>query len=233
LVCLIAYSLQSAPHMRPLTSPAVAAYLAGLSRLPHPVLARIRADGDAAGVPIVDALTGALLHGLTRAIGATKVLEIGTAIGYSTVWMATAMPPTGLLVSLERDHGRATTARAYLSEAGLDDRVNVMIGEADRYLHKLAGPFDLIFQDGDKTQYAPMLAQLAPLLRPGGLLVTDNVLWDGEVVPGFTDTPHRKAEDTAAIAAYNEQLAGDPRFTTSWLPVGDGVAVAIKTGAGD
>lgn len=218
--------------MRPITPPAVAAYLDGLSRLPHPLLARIRVDGEEAGVPVVDALTGALLHALTRAIGATKVLEIGTAIGYSTVWMATALPPTGLLVSLERDHARATTARAYLAEAGLDDRVNVMVGEADRYLHKLAGPFDLIFQDGDKTQYGPMLEKLAPLLRPGGLLVTDNVLWDGEVVPGFTNTPTRKAADTAAIAAYNQQLAGDARFTTSWLPVGDGVAVAVKTWAG-
>jgi caffeoyl-CoA O-methyltransferase len=73
-----------------------------------------------------------------------------------------------------------------------------------------------------------MLDKLAPLLRPGGLLVTDNVLWDGEVVPGFTDTPHKHATDTAAIAAYNAQLAGDPRFTTSWLPVGDGVAMAIR-----
>jgi predicted O-methyltransferase YrrM len=217
--------------MRPLTPPAVAAYLDGLSRLPHPVLARIRTEGLAAGVPIVDPLTGALLHGLTRAIGATKVLEIGTAIGYSTVWMATALPPAGLLVSLERDQARAAAARVYLAKAGLDDRVNVMIGEADRYLHKLAGPFDLIFQDGDKTQYGPMLAKLAPLLRPGGLLVTDNILWDGEVVPGFTDKPHKNTTDTAAIAAYNAALAADPRFTTSWLPVGDGVAIAIKVGA--
>jgi predicted O-methyltransferase YrrM len=214
--------------MRPLTPPAVATYLDGLTRLPHPVLARIRAAGVEAGVPIVDALTGALLHGLTRMLGATKVLEIGTAIGYSTVWMATALPPAGLLVSLERDQARATAARGYLADAGLDDRVNVIVGEADRYLHKVAGPFDLIFQDGDKTHYGRMLDKLASLLRPGGLLVTDNILWDGEVVPGFTGTPRKNATDTAAIAAYNAQLAADPRFTTSWLPVGDGVAVAVR-----
>ena len=215
--------------MRPLTPPAVAAYLDGLSRLPHPVLAKIRAEGLAAGVPIVAPLTGALLHGLTRSIGAIRVLEIRTAIGYSTVWMATALPTAGLLISLERDQTRAAMARGYLAEAGLDDRVNVMIGEADRYLHKLAGPFDLVFQDGDKQQYGPMLAKLAPLVRPGGLLVTDNILWDGEVVPGYTDVPHKNAADTAAIAAYNAQLAADPRFVTSWLPVGDGVALAVRT----
>jgi len=217
--------------MPALTPPAVAAYLDGLTRAPHPVLARIRAEGREQHVPIVDPLTGALLHALTRAAGATRVLEIGTAIGYSTVWLATALPATGLLVSLERDHTRATTARAYLAEAGLDDRVNVMIGEADRYLHKLAGPFDLIFQDGDKAQYLPMLDKLAPLLRPGGLLVTDNVLWAGDVVPGFTAAPGQPPGDTAAIAAYNDHLAADPRFATTFLPVGDGVAVSIRNAA--
>jgi predicted O-methyltransferase YrrM len=210
------------------TPPALASYLQGLTRVPHPVLDRIHAEGVETGVPIVDPLTGSLLHALTRATSATKVLEIGTAIGYSTVWMATALPASGLLVSLERDHARATTARAHLAEAGLDDRVNILVGEATRYLHKLGGPFDLVFQDGDKTEYAPMLDALAGLLRPGGLLVTDNVLWSGEVVAGFTETPEHDAADTAAIAAYNEQLAADPRFSTTWLPVGDGVAVAIK-----
>lgn len=214
--------------MSVLTPPAVAAYLTGLTRLPSDVLDRIRDEGHATGVPIVDPLTGALLHALTRSSGATRVLEIGTAIGYSTVWMATALPASGLLVTLERDHGRATTARGHVREAGVDDRVNVMIGDADRYLHKLAGPFDLIFQDGDKTQYGPMLDRLVALLRPGGLLVTDNVLWSGEVVPGLVTTPREPAADTAAIAAYNQRLSADPRMHTTWLPVGDGVALAIK-----
>lgn len=215
----------------PLTTPAIARYLESLTRPPHPVLARILDHGRAAGVPVVDPLTGAWLHGLAAAIGATRVLEIGTAIGYSTVWLATALPVTGLLVSLERDHARATTARGYLAEAGLDERVTVMIGEADRYLHKLAGPFDLIFQDGDKTHYAPMLDKLAPLLRPGGVLVTDNILWSGEVVPGFATSPPEHDTDTAAIAAYNERLANDARFTTTWLPIGDGVSMAVKRSA--
>ncbi len=214
--------------MSVLTPPAVAAYLTGLTRLPSDVLDRIRDEGHATGVPIVDPLTGALLHALTRSSGATRVLEIGTAIGYSTVWMATALPASGLLVTLERDHGRATTARGHVREAGVDDRVNVMIGDADRYLHKLAGPFDLIFQDGDKTQYGPMLDRLVALLRPGGLLVTDNVLWSGEVVPGLVTTPREPAADTAAIAAYNQRLSADARMHTTWLPVGDGVALAIK-----
>ncbi len=214
--------------MTPLTPPAVAAYLANLSAAPHPVLARILEEGRAGGIPVVDPLSGALLHALVRLMGATRVLEIGTAIGYSTLWMAAALPPSGLLVTLERDQARATTARTYMAAAGVDDRVNVMVGDAERFLHKLAGPFDLIFQDGDKVSYGPMLDRLVDLLRPGGAIVTDNVLWDGEVVPGFVPEPKRTPADTAAIAAYNERLAADPRLTVSWLPVGDGVAIAIK-----
>jgi predicted O-methyltransferase YrrM len=214
--------------MSELTPPAVAAYLTDLTRMPHPVLGRIRDEGRASNVPVVDTLTGALLHALTRASGATRVLEIGTAIGYSTVWMATALPASGLLVTLERDNARATTARAYLREAGVDDRVNVMVGDAVQSLQKLAGPFDLVFQDGDKLQYGPMLDQLVTMLRPGGMLVTDNVLWSGEVVPGFVAHPARNAADTAAIADYNTRLAEDTRLSTTWLPVGDGVAIAMK-----
>jgi predicted O-methyltransferase YrrM len=212
----------------PLTPPAVAAYLSQLSAAPHPVLARILEAGRADGVPVVDPLTGALLHALVLATGARRVLEIGTAIGYSTVWMAAALPADGVLVTLERDPARATTARGYAAEAGVGERVNVVVGDADRYLHKLAGPFDLVFQDGDKAGDAPKLDRLVGLLRPGGVLVTDNVLWDGEVVPGFVSPPRRDPGDTAAIAAYNVRLAADSRLTVSWLPVGDGVAVAIK-----
>lgn len=214
--------------MASVTPAAIAAYLDGLSDPPHPVLARIRSEGRDHGIPIVDPLTGALLHALTRAIGATRVLEIGTAIGYSALWMATALPPTGMLVTLERDPARAAIARAHAREAGVDDRVNVMIGDAERYLHKLAGPFDVIFQDGDKASYEPLLDRLVGLLRPGGVLLTDNVLWDGDVVPGFNDTATKPAADTAAIVRYNQRLAADPRLATTWLTVGDGVAIAVK-----
>ena len=84
-----------------------------------------------------------------------------------------------------------------------------MIGDATRFLHKISGPFDLIFQDSDKKLYEPMLDRLVDLLRPGGLLVCDNVLWDGEVIPGYVATPAKNPDDTAAIAAFNRRLAAD------------------------
>ena len=214
--------------MTSLVHPAVVDYLAGLSRLPHPQLDVVAREGRSEGLPIVFPDTGALLHALTRLTGARRVLEIGTAIGYSALWMATALPPDGLLISLERDASRAARARAHARAAGLDARVNVMIGDATRFLHKIAGPFDLIFQDGDKPGYVTMIDALHGLLRPGGVLVTDNVLWSGAVVPGMTPLEERSASDTEAIAAYNERLKHDPRFFTTWLPIGDGVSISTK-----
>ena len=121
-------------------------YLSALARLPHPELDVVRAEGAAQGIPIVDAQSGALLHALTRASRAARVLEIGTAIGYSGLWIATALPADGMLITLERDRARAEIARAHFDAAGVSSRVTVMIGDATQYLHKIAGPFDLIFR---------------------------------------------------------------------------------------
>ena len=214
--------------MTSLVHPAVVDYLAGLSRLPHPQLDVVAREGRSEGLPLVLPDTGALLHALTRLTGARRVLEIGTAIGYSALWMATALPTDGLLISLERDASRAARAREHARAAGVDTQVNVMIGDASRFLHKIAGPFDLIFQDGDKGGYLTMLDTLHGLLRPGGVLVTDNVLWSGAVVPGMAPLQERSAADTEAIAAYNKQLRNDPRFFTTWLPIGDGVSISTK-----
>ena len=209
-----------------ITPPPIVDYLASLRRLPHPELKVIAAE--ASGIPIVDPQTGALLHALVRTKPAARVLEIGTATGYSGLWMATALPPDGMLITLERDAARAETARRHFEVAGVSHQVTVMIGDAARYLHKLAGPFDLVFQDGDKALYTPLLDRLVSLLAPGGLLVTDNVLWSGEVIPGYVDPPKRNPEDATAIAAYNEGLGADDRLFTVVLPVGDGVAISIK-----
>jgi predicted O-methyltransferase YrrM len=214
--------------MSDITPAPIVNYLASLTRLPHPHLAVVADEGRAADLPIVHQATGALLHALAQALGARRILEIGTAIGYSMLWLATALPEGGKILTLERDEARAARARHHAVAADVDDRVTVMVGDAARYLSKVAGPFDLVFQDGDKTQYEPMLDRLVSLLRPGGALVTDNVLWDGEVVPGFVLRPTRDATDTAAIAAYSRRLGADPRLFTTFLPVGDGVAVSLK-----
>jgi predicted O-methyltransferase YrrM len=214
--------------MANLTPEPVAAYLATLRQDPHPQLAVIDREGRAEGLPLVYPDTGALLHTLARACGAKRILEIGTAIGYSTLWMATALPDDGTLITMEYDAARAARARDHFAAAGYADRISVIVGDATRFLHKVSGPFDLIFQDSDKKLYEPMLERLIALLRPGGLLVADNILWNGEVIPGYVANKKYSDEDTAAIVAFSKRLAADARLYTSFLQVGDGVSVSVK-----
>lgn len=210
---------------------AIERYLAGLNRAVGPVLADIARKGEERKLPLVDAEVGALLRVLATAIGAVKILEIGTAVGYSGIWLAGALRPGGMLLTMEMDPERAREARENFERAGLADRATVIVGDAERMIAKVAGPFDLIFQDGDKKLYSPLLDRLVALLRPGGLLVTDNVLWDGKVVPGFG--PPRSDGDnvddnTRAIADYNERIASHPQLLTATVPLRDGVSISVK-----
>ena len=203
-------------------------YLGGLNHAGNQILDDVARDGAAQGLPLVDAEVGALLRVLALAAGAKKILEIGTAIGYSGLWLAGALPDAGMLITMEKDPARAQAARTNFERAGLSKRVNVVVGDAGLLVAKVSGPFDLIFQDGHKPLYVTMLDRLVTLLRPGGLLVTDNVLWDGEVVPGFVREPKKNADDTKAIAEYNQRLNAHPDLVTSTVPLRDGVAISVK-----
>jgi predicted O-methyltransferase YrrM len=203
-------------------------YLSGLNHQADGVLLDIARTGFEQDLPLVDAEVGALLRVLALAVRARRILEIGTAIGYSGIWLAGALPPDGMLMTMEMDPERVRVARANFERAGLADRVSVVAGDAQRMIAKVAGPFDLIFQDGAKELYVPLLERTVELLRPGGLLVTDNVLWDGDVVPGFVPAPQREAADTRAIAEYNERLNAHPQLVTATVPLRDGVAISVK-----
>ena len=207
---------------------AVERYLATLNRETDSVLEEIARVGREEDLPLIDAEVGVLLRVLALACGARRILEIGTAIGYSGIWLAAALPPDGRLITIDIDPDRARRARENVARAGLADRVEVRVGDAMREVAALEGPFDLIYQDGAKELYGPLLDPLVERLRPGGLLVTDNVLWDGEVVPGFIDPPRRDAASTHTIAAYNEQLVSHSALVTSIVPLRDGVAIAVK-----
>src|SRR5262245_23914577 len=143
-------------------------YLAGLNHLVDPVLNDIGRSPEARKLPLVDAEVGALLRVLATSLRASRILEIGTAIGYSGIWLAGALQPDGMLITFEINPDRARQARENFARAGLADRATVMVGDAERLLAKVAGPFDLIFQDGDKKQYGTLLDRLVGLLRPGG-----------------------------------------------------------------
>ncbi|HEV3061706.1 MAG TPA: O-methyltransferase [Vicinamibacterales bacterium] len=208
---------------------AIEAYLASLNRGGDAVLESIARAGIDRHLPLVDAEVGALLRVLAAAVEAKRILEIGTAVGYSGIWLAGALPADGMLMTLEMDQARAREAQDNFARAGLADRVSVMVGDAQRMVAKVSGPFDVIFQDGDKKLYTPLLDRLVSLLRPGGLLVTDNVLWDGKVVPGFARAGSDASdEDTRAIAEYNERVAAHPALVTTIVPLRDGVSISVK-----
>jgi len=207
---------------------AVERYLAGLNRMADPILRQIEREGEARKLPLIDAEVGSLLRVLATAIGAVRILEIGTAIGYSGIWLAGALPSHGMLLTVEVDGERARTARENFARSGLAERASVIVGDAERILAKVSGPFDLIFQDGDKQQYASLLDRLVDRLRPGGLLITDNVLWNGQVVPGFTGSAARNGPDAEAISKYNDRINSHPQLMTVIVPLRDGVAISLK-----
>ena len=208
---------------------AIESYLARLNRAGDAVLDDIARGNATRGLPLVDAEVGALLRVLATTLRASRILEIGTAIGYSGIWLAGALPADGMLVTLEIDEARAREARENFARAGVAGRVSVVVGDAQLKIAKVSGPFDLIFQDGAKQLYLPLLDRLVGLLRPGGLLVTDNVLWDGRVVPGFAAAPQDNDPHTRAIEEYNERVAAHPDLLTSIVPLRDGVSISVRT----
>jgi caffeoyl-CoA O-methyltransferase len=177
-------------------------------------------------LPISDPEVGRLLSLLARASGARRILEIGTAIGYGTLWLARGSPEARV-VSIDLDADRLAEARGYLTRAGVIDRVELVAGAALDVLPRLAGPFDLAYIDAVKTEYRRCLDLLLPRLRVGGLVVADNLLWHGSIA----EPPAGAGEDadTRALRAFNGYFMIHPQLETVILPLGDGLGLATKT----
>jgi predicted O-methyltransferase YrrM len=187
------------------------------------VLRGVRADTAQRGPSIqVSPEAGRLLALFVRLTGATRVLEVGTLFGYSGIWMARELPPEGRLDTIEISPLHADAAEHWFERAGLSDRVVVHRGAGVDVLATLPGPYDIAFIDADKEPY-PQYARLAlERLRPGGLLIADNAIRGGRIVePGVSP-------DIDGIRALHDLLAGDTSLVATTLPVGDGMAIAVK-----
>jgi predicted O-methyltransferase YrrM len=188
-------------------------YFQELFELDDPALAQGRRSASAAGLPDiqVSAVQGRLLQLLARTVGARRILEIGTLGGYSTTWLARALPADGRLVTLELEPRHAAVARANLERAGLGDRVEVRVGPAAETLRLLAqertAPFDFVFIDADKEGYPEYLTAALRLSRPGSLIVADNVVRNGAIVD-----PHHPDPRVQAIRHFFEVLSAEPRL---------------------
>jgi|1186.fasta_scaffold580836_2 caffeoyl-CoA O-methyltransferase len=211
-----------------ITSDAVTGYLRESRRAADAVLAEMEAHGERDGIPIVVPETGAFLEALTAAAGARRVVEVGTAIGVSTLRIARALPEDGLIVSFEVDEGRHQAARAYLDRAGVAARTDLRLRDAGEGLGDLEpGAWDMVFLDGLKGDYPRHLELSLPLLRAGGTILVDNTLLGGRVAGG-AGPDHWSDDAIETMRRFNAGLLERDDVTAALLPVGDGVLMAVK-----
>lgn len=171
---------------------------------------------------------GQFLQLMARLVNARKTIEVGVFLGYSSTWVALALPPGGKIVACDVNEDFMARARQTWRDAGVEDKIDLRIGPALATLDGLiaageAGTFDLAFIDADKTNYANYYERALTLLRKGGVVVIDNVLWHGAVID-----PNAKDADTLAIREFNRKLHADARVALSMAPIGDGFTLACK-----
>jgi caffeoyl-CoA O-methyltransferase len=205
------------------------AWIESIARAPHPILLEMEGAAEPERIPILSRDAGRMLAAL--AATRRRVVEVGTAIGYSTLWMALAVPRGGTIVTIDPDRERTTRARTFWARAGVDDRIEVVSAPAlDAFrtgVAALAGPFDLAFIDALKEEYVGYVEALLPRLEPGALVVADNVLWSGRTAGS---TPARPGDGTEALRAFCRRMSDDPAFETTILPIGDGLLIAALRG---
>jgi predicted O-methyltransferase YrrM len=207
-----------------ITVPEVEEYAYSLLPPRDEVIAEMEAEAARNDVPIVGPMVARLLYQLAVMTGAKRIFEMGSAIGYSTIWWARAVGDGGEVTYTDGNPANANKARRYFERAGVLERIKICTGDALELLSEQKEPFDIIFNDVDKRSYPRVLRLAAPKLRKGGLFVTDNTLWSGLVAK------EAAADDreTKAIQEFNRQLYASPDFYANIVPIRDGVTVAVR-----
>src|SRR6266513_1971427 len=207
--------------MHGITSEPVENYLYSLLPASDEVLAEMEDQAAKRNIPIVGPAVGRILHQLALTSNAKNVFEMGSAIGYSTIWWARAIADGGRVIYTDGDSNNAARARKYFERAEGSDRITLKTGDALELLSEERQQFDIIFNDVDKEDYPRVFRIAIPKLRKGGLFITDNVLWSGKVAQR---NPTEKS--TKAILEFNKLLYNSLDLFTTILPIRDGVAVA-------
>ena len=202
-------------------------YLQELKPERSPVMAEMEAFAETEHVPIVHWETGRFLATLVRATNPKSVLEVGTAIGYSTLHMAEALDG-GKIVTIERDPDRVRQARDYLERGGVADRVEIVEDDAMQAIERLPGPFDFIFLDATKTEYPRYLELAEPKASERAVLIVDNLLMSGDVALADDSDAFWSPENLATARAFNREVVSSERWLGVVLPIGDGVAFAAR-----
>jgi predicted O-methyltransferase YrrM len=208
-----------------IVNPQIEEYMASLqARHDEPVLLEMEQEGRERNFPIIGRNVGVTVEVLARAVGAQRVMELGSGFGYSAYWFSRAVGRGGEVHCTDGDPINAAKAEEYLSRAGLWDRVTYHVGDAVEQMATVEGEFDIVYDDIDKHGYPAAWLAARERIRVGGLYICDNVLWSGRVLE---DGPDR---DTAAILEHNRLISEDERFVSTIVPTRDGVFVALKTG---
>ncbi|MFT4006334.1 MAG: O-methyltransferase [Lacrimispora sp.] len=192
-----------------------------------PLLSEIGRRARENGVPVIREETAAFLQTMTAAMKPEAILEVGTAVGYSALLMAQAMPAGCHITTIEKYEKRIPEARENFIRAGETERITLLEGDAEELLEGLTGPFDLVFLDAAKGQYLIWLPRLLELMRPGGMLLSDNVLQDGQIVESRYAVERRNRTIHARMREYLYELKHSERLVTTVIPIGDGMAVSI------
>jgi predicted O-methyltransferase YrrM len=205
-----------------IVDPAIERYLHEWTSPLDPVLREMELFAAEDDFPIVGPQVGQLLHVLARSVRASRVIELGSGFGYSAYWFARAVGPAGRVVLTEYSEERAEQARRFLGRGGLLDRVEFHVGDAIELAAHLEGDADILFNDIDKPLYPRVPAVAGELLRDGGLLISDNMLWFGSVLDEVPREPSAQG-----VKELTRQLFEDPAFETALLPIRDGLSVSV------
>ena len=205
-----------------ITVPEVEDYIYAMLPPRDEVLTEMEAEAARNHVPIVGPAVGRLLYQLALISKAKRVFEMGSAIGYSTIWWARAVGEGGRVIYTDGDKKRADKARKYFERAGVSERIVVRVGDALEILSEEKQPYDIIFNDVDKVDYPRVFRLAVPKLKSGGLFIADNVLWSGKLGKPNPD------QQTRAILEFDRLISESKELFTTILPLRDGVAVCVK-----
>ena len=208
----------------------IADYICSLDPGNGEFLDRVETEARREDVPIIRKETSAFLKMLVAAKRPERILEVGTAVGYSALLMCRVMPENCRITTIEKFPHRIAAAKANFREAGEEERISLLEGDAGEILKGLTGPYDFIFMDAAKGQYIHWLPEILRLLPEGGILLSDNVLQDGDVIQSRFAVERRDRTIHKRMRDYLFALTHDSRLQTSVVPVGDGAAVSVKMG---
>ncbi len=210
------------------TEERVVSFIRSLNREEDALIRQLEQEARTEDVPIVRTETRELLKVLTLLHKPKRLLEVGTAIGYSAIYMSRYLPEDGIIVTIEKYEPRIAKAKKNFALAGVENRITLLEGDAADILKGLQEPFDMIFMDAAKGQYIHFLPEVLRLLVPGGMLVSDNVLQDGDVLESHYAVPRRNRTIHSRMREYLYTLKHHEELETAILPVGDGVALSIR-----